>query len=85
MVSVDVSIIFRCRASDQDQSLILCCTNKKLDKPLGFQSKSAEYFMEEKVTSRKNPHRITACVSETTDMKDMSTQTYISNSTVPSS
>lgn len=62
MVSVHVPIIVKCRASDQDQSLI---PNKKLNKPLGFQSKSAAqtYSMEEKVTSRTNPHRIPACIS----------------------
>lgn len=66
MVTINVLIITKCRAPDQYQSLILCCTNKKLNNPLGFQCKSAGqiYGMEEKVTNRTNPHRITACFSD---------------------
>lgn len=57
ILSLDVLVIIECRAADQDQSLILCCTNKESDNLLVFQFKLAGqiYGMEKKVTYRASP------------------------------
>jgi len=82
MVSLEVLTITECRAPNQNQSLILCCTNKELDYLLDFQFVGRTHIWygensntESKPSTGSQPVFQTA----TTNIKDMSTWIYFNN------
>lgn len=78
---VIILIITEYRAPDQDQSLILSCTNKEVDNSWVFSLSQQDKYMVWRKRSHKEQalHRTTACVSERTNIKDISIWIYLSN------